>query len=83
GTDPSEELGDLLFSCVNVARLAKVSSELVLQQGTEKFLQRFLNMEKAIKNDGKVLKDLTFLEMDVYWETGKSAEGKEFLESDL
>ncbi len=72
--DPSEELGDLLFACVNVARISKKSSELILTKAVDKFINRFTLMEKKIKSEGKALKDLTFSEMDVYWETGKNKE---------
>lgn len=53
--DPGEELGDLLFSCVNVARLCHQDPELLLKQATDKFIRRFSDMEILIKNDGKAL----------------------------
>lgn len=71
GPNLREEIGDLLFSCVNVARLCKVSSEEALTFATEKFQKRFLWMEKAAKTDGKSLKVLTIDEMGVYWERSK------------
>ena len=71
--DPWEEMGDLLFSCVNVARLCGVEPEKALQNATEKFIRRFSAMENAIIFDGKALKDLTLSEMDVYWNKVKSA----------
>lgn len=67
GGDPAEELGDLLFACVNVVRLCGLEPELILRQGTEKFIRRFSAMENAIISDGKPLRDLTLAEMDVYW----------------
>lgn len=76
-TDPAEELGDLLFSCVNVARLAGADPEEALHRATEKFIRRFTAMEKLIISDGKSLKDLTLREMDVYWNQVKAAEGKQ------
>ena len=69
--DPAEELGDLLFSCVNVARLSGVEPESALRSATEKFIRRFSDMENAIISDGKALKDLTLREMDVYWKRVK------------
>ena len=66
-----EELGDLFFACVNVARLCGVEAETALQQATEKFIRRFTAMEIAILRDGKCLKDLTLSEMDVYWNGSK------------
>ena len=67
GRDPSEELGDLLFSCVNVARLAGQEPELLLKAATEKFIRRFTAMENLIISDEKSLEGLTLAEMDVYW----------------
>ena len=73
--DPAEELGDLLFACVNVVRLAGCDPEEALTFATDKFVRRFTEMETRIINDGKSLKDLTLPEMDVYWnkvkQTGK------------
>lgn len=71
GNDPTEELGDLFFACVNVARLSGVEAETALQQATEKFIRRFTAMENAILRDGKRLEGLTLSEMDVYWEGSK------------
>ena len=66
-----EELGDLLFSCVNTARLMGVSGDQALHLATEKFIKRFLWMENAVKSDKKAIKMLTSLEMGVYWERSK------------
>ncbi|MDO4484433.1 MAG: nucleoside triphosphate pyrophosphohydrolase [Clostridia bacterium] len=70
--DPGEELGDLLFSCVNVARLAGKEPEDLLTFATDKFIRRFTAMENLIISDGKALKDLTLREMDVYWDMVKA-----------
>ncbi len=72
GRDPGEELGDLLFSCVNVARLAGQEPELLLKAATEKFIRRFTAMENLIISDEKSLEGLTLAEMDVYWNRVKS-----------
>lgn len=71
GRDPSEELGDLFFSCVNTARLAGVESETALMGAVEKFIRRFQTMEIMIKSDGKAFEGLTTAEMDVYWNRSK------------
>lgn len=76
GTDPGEELGDLLFSCVNVARLCGQEPEFLLKSATEKFIRRFEAMENLIISDGKALKGLTLSEMDVYWNQVKSAQNR-------
>ena len=72
--DPGEELGDLLFSCVNVARLCGKDPEEMLTMATEKFIRRFKAMENLIFSDGKTLEGLTLAEMDVYWSQVKSAQ---------
>ena len=72
--DPGEELGDLLFSCVNVARLCGKDPEEMLTMATEKFIRRFTAMENLIISDGKTLEGLTLAEMDVYWSQVKSAQ---------
>ena len=72
GRDPGEELGDLLFSCVNVARLAGQEPELLLKAATEKFIRRFTAMENLIISDEKSLEGLTLAEMDVYWNRVKA-----------
>lgn len=74
GRDPAEELGDLLFSCVNVTRLCGKDAEFVLKEATEKFISRFTQMEKMINSAGKSLEGLTLSEMDVYWNQVKSAQ---------
>jgi len=74
--DPDEELGDLLFSCVNVARLSGIDPEQALKNATEKFIKRFSAMENLIKLDEKSLKDLTLSEMDVYWNRVKAAQNR-------
>ncbi len=71
GRDPGGELGDLLFACVNVVRLAGCDPEEVLTAATEKFIRRFTAMEALILRDGKTLKGLTLAEMDVYWDQVK------------
>jgi len=72
GRDPAEELGDLLFSCVNVSRLCGLDAEELLKNATNKFISRFTAMENLINSAGKSLEGLTLREMDVYWNQVKS-----------
>ena len=67
----AEEVGDLLFACVNVARLLKVDPELALNAATDKFMRRFISMEQLILSDGLDLGAMTLEEMDRYWEKVK------------
>ncbi len=71
GLDPEIELGDLLFSIVNVCRLSNVNPDISLFTATNKFINRFRNMEISVRKAGKSIEDLTLCEMDVYWEAEK------------
>lgn len=66
-----EEIGDLLFACVNVSRLIKVDPELALKAATDKFMERFIEMEGLILADGMKLEDMCLAEMDIYWDRVK------------
>lgn len=68
-----DELGDLFFAAVNVARLKKVDPDLALTQATDKFERRFKLTEQLIMKDGKRFEDMTLPEMDEYWEKAKEA----------
>ncbi len=72
--NPEKELGDLLFSVVNVCRLCGKNPDIALFSATNHFISRFSNMEKTIKNEGKCVGDLTLSEMDVYWCSEKQVE---------
>ncbi len=67
----AEEIGDLLFACVNVSRLCKVDPELALGKATDKFMRRFIDMEKLILQDGRNFDGMTLEQMDQYWEKVK------------
>lgn len=66
-----EELGDLLFAVVNVARFCKVNPEMALIASTEKFITRFAYMEEQATKQGKKPEDMTLPEMDVFWKEAK------------
>lgn len=66
-----EELGDLLFSVVNVCRFYDVEPEFALHHCTEKFISRFQYIENAALKSGKKLSDMSLQEMDELWETAK------------
>ncbi|WP_367874434.1 MazG nucleotide pyrophosphohydrolase domain-containing protein [Luteolibacter sp. Populi] len=66
-----EELGDLLFSVVNLARFRKLDPELVMAAANEKFERRFNEMERRLKEKGKTLEAATASEMDDEWEASK------------
>ena len=67
-----QELGDLLFSIINVARLYKIHPDDALERTNKKFIRRFNYVEEAALNQGKQLKDMTLEEMDALWNEAKS-----------
>ena len=69
-----EELGDLMFSVINLSRFLKINPELALNDSTEKFISRFEKIEKAANSEGKKVEDMTFEEMDALWEKVKKIE---------
>ncbi len=69
--DCAKEVGDLFFSCVNVARLLGVDPEETVNLSTDTFIKRLEWMEKALHADKKAWKQLTLASMDVYWERSK------------
>lgn len=65
------EVGDLLFTCVNLARFLRVEAEEALRDSTERFLERFSYLERRLKDKGKRLEEATLEEMDALWEEAK------------
>ena len=69
----AEEVGDLLFSCVNLARHLQVEPEAALRTANLKFEQRFRQVESVLQAVGGV-EQATLAEMDAAWEAVKRAE---------
>jgi MazG family protein len=69
-----DELGDLLFSVVNVARLSSVDPEGALQAAVDRFSRRFASMEKAARDEGRELTGLSLAELEELWTRAKSLE---------
>jgi tetrapyrrole methylase family protein/MazG family protein len=67
----TEEVGDLLFALVNVARLLKVDAEGSLQRSVEKFRRRFAQIELRVAAEGRSLQDCSLEELNRYWEATK------------
>ncbi len=67
----TEELGDLLFSIVNVSRFVDVEPEQALHKTVRKFMNRFRAIEAGLEKRGKTVDDATFEEMDALWEETK------------
>jgi MazG family protein len=68
----AEELGDLLFAAVNVARLAGVDPESALKAANRKFRRRFRHVEDRLRAEGRKPADATLSEMDALWDEAKS-----------
>ena len=66
-----EELGDLLFSCVNTARHLHIDAETALRAAAEKFRRRFAQTEQLVTADGKEMSALPIEELDRYWDIAK------------
>ncbi|MEO2069099.1 MAG: nucleoside triphosphate pyrophosphohydrolase [Desulfurobacteriaceae bacterium] len=66
-----EEVGDLLFMAVNLARFLGVHPELALSKANEKFEKRFRKMEEFAKKEGKELKDLSISDLELLWQKAK------------
>ena len=66
-----EELGDILFSCTNLARFLKKDSEKALTFAINKFIIRFSSVEALLEADGKSFSDATQDELNYYWEKAK------------
>ncbi len=73
-----EELGDLLFSCVNAARFLDVDPEISLTCTINKFIRRFTYVEESALACGKTLEDMSLKEMDELWNRAKEQEVSEW-----
>jgi ATP diphosphatase len=67
----SEEMGDLLFSCVNLSRHLDVNPEQALRDANRKFISRFTVVEQLVLKDGKTMDDCTIEELEAYWQKAK------------
>lgn len=66
-----EEVGDLLFSLVNVCRFMKVNPEEALKKSTDKFIERFKYIENKLAGQDKKPEETSLVEMDALWDEAK------------
>jgi len=66
-----EELGDLMFSAVNLARFLDADAETLLRNASHKFESRFRLVESLVQQDKRTLSDCTLDELEGYWQTAK------------
>jgi tetrapyrrole methylase family protein/MazG family protein len=69
-----EEMGDLLFAAVNLARFLHVDPEIALKKANAKFSSRFRRMEDLAAKSGRALGDVPRAQMEEFWESAKRAE---------
>ena len=71
GEERAAEVGDLLFAVVNLARWYKVDSESALREANARFRKRFSYIEKAARQQGRAVSDLSPDEMEALWQEAK------------
>jgi MazG family protein len=69
-----EEIGDVLFAAVNLARFLKVDPEIALKKANAKFTRRFHEMERLARESGREFKNAPRDEMEALWESAKVSE---------
>ncbi len=67
----ADEIGDLMFATVNLARWHRLDAEQTLNRATDKFVRRFQRIEDALRARGRRWEDATFEELDALWEQVK------------
>jgi uncharacterized protein YabN with tetrapyrrole methylase and pyrophosphatase domain len=66
-----EEMGDLLFAAVNVARFLGIDPEIALKKANAKFITRFREMEEMARASGRKIADVPRTEMEIFWDRAK------------
>ena len=74
--DSEAELGDFLFSVINVARKYGINPDNALERTNAKFIRRFGYVEAKAKETGRSLRDMTLAEMDALWDESKRLESQ-------
>ena len=70
------ELGDILFTLVNLSRFLEIDPEDALRQTTDKFTRRFQYIEKSLKRDQQSFREVSLEEMEALWQQSKKAKGR-------
>jgi MazG family protein len=70
--ETAEEIGDLLFAVVNLARKRHLDAETLLQAATDKFVRRFNALEDELGRQGKSLGEIGLVELDEIWNAQKA-----------
>lgn len=72
----ADEMGDVLFACVNMARHLDVDPEQALRACNRRFMSRFTIMEKLLYQDGKIVDSTSLDELERYWQESKKLSAK-------
>jgi MazG family protein len=67
----ADEMGDILFACVNLSRHLDVNPEQALRDSNLKFISRFHVVEQLLQEDGKIMDDCSVEELEAYWQKAK------------
>lgn len=67
-----EELGDLIFACLDVSRKFNLNPEVILKKSNSKFIKRWLKLEKLVKEDKKKINELNKKKFQYYWQIAKN-----------
>ena len=67
-----EELGDMIFACLDVSRKLKLNPEVILSKSNIKFTKRWKKLERIIKNEKKEIKSLNINQLNKYWNKAKT-----------
>jgi ATP diphosphatase len=68
----AEELGDVLFSAVNLARKLGIEPEDALRRGNRKFERRFGYIERRLAEDGRAPEEVSLEDMEALWQEAKT-----------
>jgi uncharacterized protein YabN with tetrapyrrole methylase and pyrophosphatase domain len=71
-SDVEHELGDLLFTVVNLARHLKVDPEQALRKSNARFRRRFAHVEQSVAQSGKAFAETPLEKMEEWWQEAKS-----------
>jgi tetrapyrrole methylase family protein / MazG family protein len=70
----SDELGDLFFTLVNLARWKNINAEDALREANSKFKRRFKYVEKRVREMKKIMQEMSLEELDGFWDEAKEME---------
>ena len=71
-----EEMGDLLLSVTSLCRKLKIDPEIALNKATDKFINRFEQVEKAVIAEGLNINELNMEQLDAIWDKNKAESSK-------